>query len=91
MTPTKRKYDLIVKVKREGAYLVQPCRGVGYRPEFWLMAKHGTLVDTRRERFGTVLCEIGTFEMDPEFAKSKGLTDRDQTKEATVHELPAQK
>lgn len=81
------KYDLRLKGATDRAYLVQPCRGEGYRKEDWISQQQANLLDTRWERFGTVMCRIGIFEIKESFALAIGLTDQDITKEATVHEL----
>lgn len=87
MTEDLKKYDLFLKQTTDYAYLVQPCRGTGYRNEDWIKKRHVKLIETRHERFGTVLCRIGVFEMDETFAKIIGLTEKDFSKEATIHEI----
>ena len=87
---TIKRYDMFLKHTTDRAYLVQPCRGTGYRREEWRRKRDMKLVETRRERFGTVLCRVGVFEMDEHFAAAIGLTDADISREAQVHEIRTQ-
>lgn len=82
-----RKYDLILKQATDSAYLVQPFRGPGYRSELWVSKRKATLLDTRRERLGTVQCRVGVFKIAMEYADAIGLTDQDHSKEASVHAI----
>ena len=82
-----RKYDLILKQTTDGAYLVQPFQGPGYRSEFWASKRKADLIDTRYDRLGTVMARVGVFSIAKQYAEALGLTEDDFSKEATIHEL----